>query len=300
MADYGPFIERRLHPGKQNADAVCVDSTPTFVSYFFDIASLGTGEFGKFLEDLLISHFGIQGFLLIVLVFTFLRLCHQRNQIAERDDREKSFDRALAASKMRADALEERLRLSGDQSQLVEERGKIIEQRNLLTDQRLAAGEDLLRLMNEMRSIVRFHIQPSANTLSGDILLVEDEKALHSFKEGIEAESPRIGVRLASNGAEAWTAMLKRRPNLIITDLVMPVLDGYELIRRLAQQYPDIPVLIISAYSDQLHDVAAKIGVLPSKFEFLPKPLLLQTLLDAIERLMLDHRGDNEASSLAI
>jgi CheY-like chemotaxis protein len=274
-----------------------VASTPT-IGCILSFALVDLTAVGA-LRDLLIHYFGTTNFLLILLVFAFFWIRHLRNGLTERDDREKSFEGALALSKMRADALEERLRLSGDRSQLVEERGKIIEQRNLLGDERLAAGEELLRLINEMRSIVRFRVPPTTDVLSREILLVEDEKALHFFREGIEAEFPGLRVRLANNGAEALAAMLTWRPDLLITDLVMPVLDGYELVRRVARQYPDIPVLVVSAYADHINHVAATIGLLPSKFEFQPKPLRLQTLLDAIERLMPDHREERKAKSVA-
>ena len=195
-----------------------VDSTPTI----WCIALVDTTGVGT-LKDLLINYFGTTNFLLILLVFAFFWIRHLRNRLTESDDREQSFERAHAASKMRADALEERLRISGDRAQLVEERGKIVEQRNLLTDQKLAAGEDLLRLVSEMRSI---------------------------------------------------------------TDLVMPVLDGFQLIERIRDNHTNIAVLAVSAYVDNAAQIVSKIGAFPARFEFLPKPITLGILLDGIRRLI--------------
>lgn len=238
------------------------------------------------MKDLLLNYFGTTNFLLILLVSALFWIRHLQNRLTERDDREKSFEQALVASKMRVDALQERLRISADQSQLADERSKIIDQRNLLADQRLIAGEELLRVTSEIRSVVQFRIQAGADMLSRDILLVEDEKALHFFKESIEVEFPGLRVRLASNGAEALAALKIRAPNLVITDLVMPVLDGFQLIERVRDNYPDIAVLAVSAYVDTAAQIASKIGALPGHFEFLPKPITLGSLVNAIRRLM--------------
>jgi CheY-like chemotaxis protein len=257
-----------------------VDSTPTIVSGVAYLAFLGTNQLGKTLEDLLINRFGATGLLLILLVAASLCLYHQRNRIS---------------------VLKERLKLSDDRSQAVEERAKIVHERNALSEERIAAGQELLTLMERARRLIaRFPAYLRDDATCCEILLVEDERAVHFFKDAIEAEVPGARVRLASNGAEAWAAVMIRRPSLVITDLIMPAMNGFQLLEKLRESYPQIPVLAISAYVDNPAQIGARIGKLPSRFEFLPKPTTLALILAAIERLMRDQSREQGANSVAI
>src|SRR5206468_11121951 len=84
------------------------------------------------------------------------------------------------------------------------------------------------------------------------ILLVDDEKLLHyCYKPEIESAFPETRVCLANNGAEAWVEIGKKRPCLVIMDIFMPVMNGYELFQKLSLHYPDVPVLAISGYVER-------------------------------------------------
>jgi CheY-like chemotaxis protein len=282
-----------------------MDSTST-IWCISNLALFETSAAGV-LKDFFVGSFGATNFLLILLLFACFGLFHLRNRLRESEDRERTFERAIAALKTRAEALEERLRLWGDRSELVaarakiiDERDKIIEQRNLLIDQKLAVGEELLRLMNERRALVRFRSEGFSDTLYKDILFVDDERALHSAKEAIEAEFPGLRVRVASNGAEALAAVKTRQPSLLITDLIMPVLDGFQLIGNVRDNYPDIAVLAISSYVDNAAQIIAKIGSLPARFELLPKPAPIEMLLDAVNRLTIRETDWDIRSTAAI
>ncbi|MEH2183003.1 ATP-binding protein [Nostoc sp.] len=89
----------------------------------------------------------------------------------------------------------------------------------------------------------------------------------------------------ASNGQEAWVQFLAKKPDMIITDLVMPILDGFELINRLRQSGPfkEIPVIASSAsvFAADQHksiDVGAD--------AFLPKPVEAETLLEMLRQFL--------------
>ncbi|UGQ47801.1 EAL domain-containing protein [Massilia endophytica] len=86
----------------------------------------------------------------------------------------------------------------------------------------------------------------------------------------------------AADGAEALALATEHRPDLIITDILMPTMDGYELVQRL-RSYPDLahtPVIFFSAtYAlPELRTMAASCGVRT----VLPKPAEPQVILDAI------------------
>jgi DNA-binding response OmpR family regulator len=80
------------------------------------------------------------------------------------------------------------------------------------------------------------------------VLIVEDDLATQSL---VEANMLKQGFRVAvaSNGHEALQEVRQAIPDLIITDLMMPAMDGFELIKRLRshEQYKDIPVIVLSA-----------------------------------------------------
>jgi CheY-like chemotaxis protein len=86
----------------------------------------------------------------------------------------------------------------------------------------------------------------------------------------------------ANNGEEGLAKVLEHRPDLIITDLVMPVLDGFEMIRRLKRSHleKNIPVVASSASvfeSERNESIAA------GACEFLPKPLSTESLLAMLQ-----------------
>ncbi|MFN6464326.1 MAG: ATP-binding protein [Nostoc sp. DedVER02] len=89
----------------------------------------------------------------------------------------------------------------------------------------------------------------------------------------------------ASNGQEAWVQSLANEPDIIITDLVMPILDGFELINRLRQvgAFKEIPIVASSAsvFAVDQHksiDVGAD--------AFLPKPIEAENLLEMLRQFL--------------
>ncbi|MEH2415729.1 ATP-binding protein [Nostoc sp.] len=89
----------------------------------------------------------------------------------------------------------------------------------------------------------------------------------------------------ASQGQEAWEQALVHEPDLIITDLVMPILDGFELINRLRQseQFPEIAIIASSASvfaADQYKSIDVGADV------FLPKPVEAETLLEMLRQFL--------------
>lgn len=84
-----------------------------------------------------------------------------------------------------------------------------------------------------------------------DILVVEDEAYLCDLVADL-LESEGHTARTASNGREALDRLLERKPQLILLDLMMPVMDGWEFIRALRsnQEWRNIPVIVVTAVYD--------------------------------------------------
>ncbi|WP_406768167.1 response regulator transcription factor [Candidatus Clostridium stratigraminis] len=84
------------------------------------------------------------------------------------------------------------------------------------------------------------------------ILVVDDEYLL---RQGIKhlVEWNKEGFEIvgeASNGKEALSLIETLKPHIVITDIVMPVMDGLELVRYIKENYPEIQIVILSGYSD--------------------------------------------------
>lgn len=84
------------------------------------------------------------------------------------------------------------------------------------------------------------------------VFIAEDEKlllnGLITFLNSSDVPLKIIGSAL--NGQDAWEQIRKNPPDLLITDIRMPVMTGLELIERATRDYPEIMTIIISGYSD--------------------------------------------------
>ncbi len=120
------------------------------------------------------------------------------------------------------------------------------------------------------------------------ILLVEDNADLKAF---IQAMLVRLGhdVDVASDGLEAWDAIEKNPPDVIVSDIMMPRLDGYELLRRVKESplARQIPLILITAKTDV---EARLIGFERGADAYLNKPVNVRELDARIRNLVAQRR----------
>jgi CheY-like chemotaxis protein len=118
------------------------------------------------------------------------------------------------------------------------------------------------------------------NVNSWHVLLVDDEPDnLEVVAETLEYRGAQ--VRTALNGLEALAVLQDFTPNLIIMDLSMPKMDGWELRTRLKNnpEFQTVPLLALSAHAM----IGDKERALAAGFDgYLTKPVNIQTLLDDI------------------
>jgi two-component system cell cycle sensor histidine kinase/response regulator CckA len=116
------------------------------------------------------------------------------------------------------------------------------------------------------------------------ILVVDDEEGLRRLVcRTLLAEG--YGTLEAAHGAEALEIIEKSAEpiDLVVTDVVMPGMDGRELGRRLTQHWPAIPVLYISAYD--VNDIFRR-GSPRSSAPFLQKPFAADGLITKVQQLL--------------
>ena len=116
--------------------------------------------------------------------------------------------------------------------------------------------------------------------MTSEIWIAEDDRSLRWVMEkAIRRED--MQVRSFENGEDLLEALEQDRPEIIISDIRMPGMDGLELLQRIHADYADMPIIITTAQSDLASAVSAYQS---GAFEYLPKPFDLEELVDVARR----------------
>jgi excisionase family DNA binding protein len=119
------------------------------------------------------------------------------------------------------------------------------------------------------------------------VLVVEDEPTLLMLYEmQLRRWAMAPEFELAKDGFEALLKIGTGQPHLLITDLMMPHMDGFEMLRKL-RSLPDLADMEIVAVSGLSPEAIAERGGLPSGIPLLPKPIPFDELEQFAERLAL-------------
>ena len=116
------------------------------------------------------------------------------------------------------------------------------------------------------------------------LLIVDDEKLFtQSLSEGLAVFDPSLRVLAAENGRVALSILEREPIDLVLTDLKMPVVDGFELLAEMSRRYREIPVLVMTAFGtpeigSRLEDLG--IGV------FIEKPVDFAALASQIRKTL--------------
>ncbi|NRA59482.1 MAG: nitrogen regulation protein NR(I) [Psychrobium sp.] len=94
-----------------------------------------------------------------------------------------------------------------------------------------------------------------------------------------------------------WQALAHEQPSVIVSDVRMPDTDGMELLQRIGQHYPHLPVIIITAHSDLDSAVSAYQS---GAFEYLPKPFDIDEAVSLIERAIEHSNAQNKRKSKSV
>ena len=126
-------------------------------------------------------------------------------------------------------------------------------------------------------------------TRNNDILLVDDDERLLRVMT-LRLESEGYAVATAASGPEALVRLEELRPRFVLTDLRMPEMDGLELLGRIQERCPQLPVALLTAHGDIPDAVrATQAGAV----DFLVKPVDRDKLMDCLQR----HLAPGEAAA---
>jgi DNA-binding response OmpR family regulator len=131
----------------------------------------------------------------------------------------------------------------------------------------------------------------SGATDKARVLIVDDDQDLaEAMADALAFEG--LDVRIARNGAEGLDRIYERRPDVVVLDVQMPVLDGPGMVRRLApfaERGEVIPIVLVSGQSE-LKEIAARIET-P---HFLRKPFRTEALVEIVTTALRE-RGDSRS-----
>jgi predicted regulator of Ras-like GTPase activity (Roadblock/LC7/MglB family)/DNA-binding response OmpR family regulator len=113
-----------------------------------------------------------------------------------------------------------------------------------------------------------------------NVLIVDDERFfLMSLVEGLGTYAADFNTLTAENGKKAMAVLRSTLVDLVITDLKMPEMDGFELLARMSKEFSDIPVVVMTAYATP--EIKSRLEELGS-FQLLEKPIDFRELVDTV------------------
>ena len=124
--------------------------------------------------------------------------------------------------------------------------------------------------------------------MAATILIVEDE---HAVARGIQYALQQEGyeVAVARSGEEGLEIATRQAPDLVVLDVRLPGMDGFEVLRRLRAAGAKMPVLVLTARDDEVDKV---IGLELGADDYLTKPFGLRELMSRIKALLRRSYGD--------
>ncbi len=121
------------------------------------------------------------------------------------------------------------------------------------------------------------------------LLVDDDQEMLLALKGGFTRYRDSFGIQLAADGLQAVEKLKQSVISLVVTDLKMPGMDGFELLAHIMEHYPDIPVIIITGYSTPEMERLAREG---GAVGYIAKPFLIENLArQIIARLSKESEG---------
>lgn len=127
------------------------------------------------------------------------------------------------------------------------------------------------------------------------VLVVDDSVVDQKIAGGLLEANGLIDVRYASSGKEALQAISEQPPDLVLTDLQMPDLNGLQVVTRVVQETPHIPVVLMTAHGSE--NVAAQ-ALAAGAASFVPKTSLAETLVDTVAQILVIAANDEKYRKL--
>ena len=118
-----------------------------------------------------------------------------------------------------------------------------------------------------------------------NVWVVDDDRSIRWVLQKA-LESVAIDVRVFENATDVLNELKNDTPDVLVSDIRMPGMDGLQLLDDIKQNIPELPVIIMTAYSDLDSAVSVYEG---GAFEYLPKPFDVDEAVDLVQRAIAHH-----------
>jgi CheY-like chemotaxis protein/anti-sigma regulatory factor (Ser/Thr protein kinase) len=122
-------------------------------------------------------------------------------------------------------------------------------------------------------------------------ILVAEDSPTQAEQIRFMLEDAGHEVAVAANGAEALAAMQERLPDLVLTDLEMPEMNGLQLVENVRQSYPGVPVILMTAFGSE--EIAA-LALQKGAASYVPKRYLDDDILPTVTNVLAVAHGNRQ------
>ena len=124
------------------------------------------------------------------------------------------------------------------------------------------------------------------------LVVDDDQEMLLALKDGLGKYHETFSLLMAEDGMKAIDILNSKTISLVVTDLKMPGTDGFALLAHVMENYPDIPVVVITGYSTAEMERLAKEG---GAVGYIAKPFMIETLA---RKILITLRKESEGGTL--
>ena len=125
----------------------------------------------------------------------------------------------------------------------------------------------------------------------GRVLVVDDERAMCEFLK-VLLEKQGHGVIAANDGEQALKMVEQQPPDLVISDVRMPKVDGIGLLAGIRERHPDLPVILITAYASSDSTIQAmRLGA----DDYITKPFRIDEIRLVVEKALARRQKDRKS-----
>lgn len=130
--------------------------------------------------------------------------------------------------------------------------------------------------------------------MTASVLLIEDDRDISTAVQAA-LRAAGFDVRAAPNGQEGKKLLAERRPDVVVTDMMMPKMGGFPVLEHLKELSDPPRVIMITANEGGRHKAYAEmLGV----SDYLRKPFAMEALVDSVKRVLKQpNPGDKPAGS---
>lgn len=135
----------------------------------------------------------------------------------------------------------------------------------------------------------------SSRSLAASVLIVDDEPNIRDAV-AFNLEREGIGVAFAGDGVEAIAQARALHPDLVVLDVMLPGMDGFEVCRRIREE-STVPILLLSARAEEIDRI---VGLELGADDYLVKPFAMRELVARVRAMLRRARMDGQVTSVEV